>query len=128
MNKAPLWLRWIGISIGALGFIWLPIEDQSLWFATLLSAAVSAWLALRYIYNQTDSPSLKKLSTIGVLSGALVTPMAVILIVFKSGLHSHGFLEFPLSKLVSYLINTIWWSLLGILVSILFYRFGMTKT
>lgn len=116
MNRTPLWLRWMGLLVGGIALIWLPIEDQNIWITNWISAILLSWLATYLVLQQRSSVSFRLKLVIGAIAGLLVTPVSFLLIIFKSGLHAHGFTEFSIHQLLNNLQNSLWWLLLGILV------------
>lgn len=122
MRKIPLWLRWLGIIVGALFLLWLPIEEASLWPANLLAAVASAWLALFFMYRRGLTTRRTYHYWIGMTAGLLVIPFSFLLIFFKSALHAHGFMEFPISLLLKNAQNTPWLIFFGILIPVIYYR------
>ena len=122
MRKTPLWLRWLGILVGALFLLWLPIEEAYLWPANLLAAVACAWLALFLIYRRNLTACRTYHYWIGLTAGSLVIPLSFLLIFFKSALHAHGFMEFPLSLLLKNAQNAPWFIFFGILIPVIYYR------
>lgn len=96
MSRAGL--RWLGAAWLLLFLLWLPFEDTTIRFPVGLALGLGAWLALR---------PRRLWSTLGgVLPAALFTAawlgslpaLALALMLFKGGLHAHGFPDFTLGQ------------------------------
>lgn len=98
---------------GLLFLIWLPIEDVDTRYVVPLAAGLCVWFAIRLLAGSERKLGLARFLFIGTLSGLLISPFAVLLIVFKSGLHAHGFPEFTLEQIVDILRSTPLWVLVG---------------
>lgn len=113
-------IRVSGILLAGLFIVWLPIEDVDTQYIFPLSVGLNIWLAANKIINGNIVPVLIQFTLAGMITGLLVTPMAIILIAFKSGLHAHGFPDFALIQIYELLATTPWWTLIGILVGAVF--------
>ncbi len=118
--RAPLWLRTVSLLIAALFLVWLPIEDVGLSFVVALSAASCAWIGLRLLVTRTAG--LSRHIIVGALAGLAVSPLAIFLMVFKSGLHAHGFPDFAPMQMRSVLNTTPWFILAGSLFGWLYFN------
>ncbi len=97
----PRWLRTAALIIGLAVFIWLPIEDKSETSALALALAIGVWLGLRTLLPL----SVKNCHCIWIryplLSatiGMAVPIFTALLMVFKSGLHGHGFPDYSMAQ------------------------------
>jgi hypothetical protein len=54
----------------------------------------------------------------GLLSGLAVTPLALLLMAFKSGVHGHGLPDFTPNQVTLVLLSTPAWAAAGLLVGL----------
>lgn len=84
-------LRLSAISLGILWLFWLPVEDNGLLnvylFALGISLLMTLWLRRSRLWGSWKPG--KRIVSLGSLAGLLVTPLALLLMAFKSGLHGH---------------------------------------
>lgn len=106
-------LRYAAIFLALLFFIGLPREDVSMGPVTVYAALWAIWLALRVFINQAPSIPIWQRLLYGVLIAGAVPLFAVCLLLFKSGLHAHGFPEYSAQQLITLLWQTPWWALGG---------------
>ncbi len=130
-------LRWAGILWGILFLVWLPFEDLTTTYPVLLAAGLSLWLGARAIYlTPGPSPSLSdeegrvpslvtakrgeavRWFITGLRLGFVVPFIAVFLMVFKGGLHAHGFPDFVPAQISAVLRSAPWWALAGAIIGI----------
>lgn len=118
-NKLPLVLRWWGLLVGVATFFWLPNEDTGLVWLLALSTAWCVWLGgwLRFRLDKFSQPAWGRVLIAG-LGGASVFPVALFLVIFKAGLHQHGFLDFTNSQLRRVLELTPFWGACGVLLGL----------
>lgn len=101
-----------GLLWGLAFLLWLPQEDQTPQ-AALMLAALAAGLGLwRGLAGGTPG---WKWAGWGALAGLGVAPLAVGLILVKSGLHAHGFLDLGPRALLAMLLAGPGWGLGGAL-------------
>jgi len=96
-------LRWGGLVLFGLLLAWLPLEDVHIGAALTLAALFGLWLYGRLI----SEGRLSALAHLGwaALAGAVVPIMALVLMVFKSGLHAHGFSDFSVAQMLGVLAH-----------------------
>lgn len=83
-------VRLLGLGWLAAMLIWLPMEDVDAVWALLLGGTGCLWMAT----NVKMRAKRLGLTWLGALSG-LATPLAAgLLMLFKTGLHAHGFSDF----------------------------------
>ena len=111
-SQKPLLLRAVGIIIGFLCLIWLPFEDTSTFFTVGLAAGISAWLAVR-ISLQSKAQLIRHI-LIGITAGVAVTPITLILMAIKGGLHDHDFADFLPLQVHQVLAEFPFWILGGL--------------
>lgn len=100
-SPTPLWLRGAGLLLGAILLFWLPIEDTSTRTPMLLATLVVILLAAYQIQRFAASPCRQlwvRHTLLGGLGGVGIPVLAAGLMILKSGIHSHGFPDYPLSQ------------------------------
>ena len=107
------WLRGLGLLWGVLLLFWLPIEDVDTRYIMPLAAGLGVLLAIKILTGYKHEPSFTRFVIIGTLSGLVIPLIAVFLIVFKGGLHAHGFSEFTPGQILDILIGIPLWGLIG---------------
>jgi hypothetical protein len=119
-GKTPAWLRISALLLGVWLLLWLPIEDQNEILVLLSAAAVNAWLALRYLARRSIpfGKGLLMPTLLGLLAGLLVTPTALFLMAFKTGIHGHGSPDFTGEQILAVIYGTPIWGVAGLLVGL----------
>lgn len=118
-RKTPGWLRLAALLLGVFLLLWLPVEDTNEIQVLVASAAVSAWLALRYLVRLPGSAkSLGKHILVGMLAGFAVTPLALFLMAFKTGLHGHESPDFTAEQIYFVISRTPVWGFAGLLLGL----------
>jgi len=108
-------LRLLAILLGVLLLIWLPFEDLSENWAVLFAIAI-ACLAYSYLLIRVHHKNRIIYPLAGFLAGLAVTPMAIALMAFKSGVHSHGFPDFTPGHVLNVIRMTPVWGIAGLLI------------
>ena len=121
-KEFPLSLRWAWLFWVAFFFFWQRTEDVDLIIVTLLGLSASGLILFSFTATKEFAQTLPAYLLSGLTAGLLVTPLILILIVFKSSLHAHGFFELPSGQITDILINSFYWLFIGPLVSYLIYR------
>ena len=88
-------LRWLALALALSLLGWLPFEDTSLQLIFAFSWAIvllAAWGVLKRQFPR-NVPWWAWLAA-GLLAGAAVTPLALLLMAVKTGLHGHGAPDF----------------------------------
>ena len=118
--SVPQWLRLAGLLIIVGLFIWIPFEDQDSKWVLVMSAVISAWLAVRLLLNIVVSDWQKVMwhSLIGGLAGLAIAPLAFLLMLFKSGLHGHAVADFTVDQFQSVFGVTPFLLLSGLLIGL----------
>jgi len=118
MSGRHRWLRISAISLGILWIFWLPVEDDSL-LAVYLFAIVSSTLSVFRVERSHLLKSWKpgfRMVSLGCLAGTLVTPVALLLMAFKSGLHGHNTSDYAPNQILAVIRSfPIWFAGGGIL-------------
>ncbi len=117
--KALRRLRILALFLGAAIFVWLPFEDLTprgyFVFAALICSLSAAWLAFRCRWSTTRAVTALLL---GGFAGLAVAPLAVALMVLKSGLHAHPTPDFTLQQVWAVLRLAPVWGMAGLLASL----------
>ena len=111
-------LRWSGlIWIGGV-FLWLPFEDAGTGWALLLAGVGAAWAAAWFLARPKlkDNHNARRLPLAGLLAGLAVTPLAILLMAVKSGVHGHLSADFSITQILGVLVSTPFWALAGLFV------------
>jgi hypothetical protein len=127
--RAAARLRVTALFLGACILLWLPFEDTRITWPLGFGIAITAWCAVflvnRYLASITAKhPQVRPLallarfSLVGLLAGLAVSPLTLFLMVFKTGLHGHGFPDFTFDQLLSVLRRTPVFGLSGLLLSL----------
>lgn len=129
MNK-KIFLKqnWLRISVFTLGIgllFWLPIEDVSENSVFIISTAICSLFAYLTLPKKNIKPngnltipSIGHFFLMGLLAGLAVSPVAVFLMIFKNGLHSHGSPDFTNAQIYTALRRTPVWTLSGSLIGL----------
>jgi hypothetical protein len=115
--------------LGICIMLWLPFEDTHTKWAVGFGAAIAVWFAARkvtriwftHIALSARSSSIQvfaRCSLAGLLAGLAVTPLAFFLMVFKTGLHSHGIPDFTYEQAVEVLHRTPFLALSGLFLGL----------
>jgi hypothetical protein len=118
-RKTLNWLRLAALLLGVLLLLWLPVEDTDEVHVLVASAAVSAWLALRYLVSLPGpAKRLGRHILVGTLAGLAVTPLALFLMAFKTGLHGHESPDFTAEQIYFVIYRTPIWGFAGLLLGL----------
>lgn len=113
-------LRISALILGAGLLVWLPFEDSSLAWIIIFSLAICT-LGVAYALIKLH-PGGKKawlyLPLTGIAAGAAMTPVALSLMAFKSGVHGHGAADFTPAQVTSILQRTPIWAAGGLLIGL----------
>lgn len=102
--------------MGVVSLFWLQVEDLESKYVVGLSALWCAWFAVWFLLNPARKPRLRAFAGTGLLSGLAVAPFAILLVLFKGGIHAHGFLDLTNDQIIRVLRSTPLWGLLGLLI------------
>jgi hypothetical protein len=104
--------------LGALLLFWLPVEDRNERTAQLLGILLCLVLALYLIFRNSEHPCkriFRRYLVIGTLAGTGVSILTLSLMIFKGGLHGHGFPDYTITQFANVFRLTPVWALLGTL-------------
>ena len=119
-SAIPLRMRLTAILLGMVFLFWLPFEDSSPTAALLLALAISAWGGA-YILAKAQKPLQRVLFRAvlaGTLAGIAITPLALFLMAFKAGLHSHQTPDFTPDQIISVIYRGPIWLVGGFLIGL----------
>lgn len=118
-------LRWVvrlaWAIAGLAWFIWLGYEDRSLGTVMGLSAIVCVALCLTWVAKWRGRRQAERRRWLlesmgfGLLTGGMVAPVAVLLILIKISLHAHGTPDFTTGDIAEVIHRLPVWALAGIL-------------
>lgn len=121
-DRLPLrvWLRISALILGIALIVWLPIEDVNLNQVLFFANAICAWWAVRFLLDiSPQNPALLwRHVLIGLVAGLAVSPVALFLMAFKSGLHGHGIPDFSAGQILSILARSPVWIVAGLLLGL----------
>ncbi len=119
-TPAPTWLKASAIGVGVLILLWLPREDTHTNYVLLFALCISALLALHATLRRpAPRQPIAHASIIGLLAGTAITPLALIIIAAKTGLHSHaGVPDFTTQQIIAMLHMTPYFAAGGLLVGV----------
>jgi len=111
-----LWLRLLSIAVGIFTLFWLPIEDSSETTVIIIAVLIVCIFSLNIINKGkfNEKPILHAI--IGAISGALIIPLSLFLVAFKTSLHQHGIPEFSIEQIIFMLHKIPYFVLAGLLI------------
>lgn len=113
-------VRIAALILGAGLLVWLPFEDSGLAWIIIFSLAICALAAVYALIKLR--PDQKKvwlyLPLTGIAAGVTMTPVALSLMAFKSGVHGHGAADFSPAQVTSILQRTPLWAAGGLLIGL----------
>jgi hypothetical protein len=112
-------LRLLSILAGVLLLGWLPFEDGRLTWV-LVFAGVLCALGAGFVLINKKAPEIRTRDILlaGLLAGLMITPVALFLMAFKSGIHDHGTPDFTLSQAFWVILRTPFWTAAGVLIGL----------
>lgn len=88
--------RYFAITTGILVLVWLSIENDSLFLLTIISALITT-LGMIVLLSRSSWPFLDRwyaYPLAGAVTGLLIIPAALVLVLVKIGLHNHPLPDF----------------------------------
>ncbi len=111
------WHRWLAIAVAVALLLWLPVEDVGSTSVLIISVSVCLMGAIWFLKERPPQRAILFRSiAVGFVAGLAVSPVAVLLIAFKAGLHGHGVPDFSFAQVVEILGRTPFWVLSGALL------------
>lgn len=109
-----------GLLILVLLLAWLPIEDLHEGWVIAYAAIVCAWGATRHLGGLEAAQRLHwtRYVLVGGLAGMLLTPAALMLMLFKNGLHAHSAPDFSAYQMARVIELTPAWVAAGMLIGL----------
>jgi hypothetical protein len=119
-NKTHAWLTLSAFALGILMFFWLPVEDTDEKWVLAFAAAVNTWFVAHHLVNLPPAAqkSLPRHILGGMLAGLAITPVALFLMAFKTGMHGHGMPDFSAEQILSVVSRTPIWGSAGLLLGL----------
>lgn len=118
--KYRRWLRPTAIMLGVGMLVWLPFEESHenwvVFFAVSIAALFAAAALLRWAGPGSRPWLIYPLIT--GAAGALVTPLALLLMAVKSGIHGHSAPDYTSTQVSSVLLRTPLWLVSGLLIGL----------
>jgi hypothetical protein len=117
------WFRLGLVGLVVLWFVWIGIEDTGLFTvllmaaALLIAAAVAVYMRQNERLPQSGKQRFAAILLIGLASGTLITPTAVLLMAIKISLHNHAVPDFTRRDITAVLESTPAWVLGALLLS-----------
>ena len=118
-------LRWVvrlvWVVVAPVWFVWIAVEDRRLGPVLLLAALVSSAFAITGLARWRSGRLvgrrrwLVESTGVGLIAGAMVAPIAILLILIKISIHAHGTPDFSLTDIGSVLEREPVWMLAGML-------------
>jgi cell division protein FtsW (lipid II flippase) len=115
--------RWriLSLVLGFLLFIWLPVEDNNASLVTIFAIAICGLAVVRFLLSMRIQQGSKRWLVYpfsGMISGAAITLVTLLLMAFKSGLHGHGSPDFTPGQVITVLQLTPLWIAAGFLIGL----------
>jgi hypothetical protein len=114
-----LWIRAAYFISGVVLLFWLSVEDTTLQTPLMMATWVAGLFTLHLWVRFRTSPCQniwRRYPLAGSLIGAFIPITAVLMTIFKSGLHAHGFFEFTIPQLANVLRLTVPLTITGLLL------------
>jgi uncharacterized membrane protein YedE/YeeE len=113
-------VRFFAILLGIALLFWVPLEDASENLAILFAYFISSWLvgALLIRYKNPTRLTIIIIIFAGILTGATITPLILLLMVLKVGLHAHLVPDYSFDQFITVINRTPIWFISGFLTGI----------
>jgi hypothetical protein len=109
--------RFLAILLGIALLFWIPFEDSSENPAILFAYFISTWFVITLL-TRYKNPSLLTIINVvfaGILTGATITPLILLLMVLKIGLHAHPIPDYSYEQFISIINRIPIWFISGFL-------------
>jgi hypothetical protein len=119
-TRTPRWLRIYGLLLLLVVLLWIPIEDVTEGVAILLAAALTSWGVAYYFLLPTGTSVSRWLryAGAGAFAGLALTPLTIILMILKTGLHLHDGPDFTPYQMARVVEWTPLWISAGLLIGL----------
>jgi hypothetical protein len=113
-------VRFFPILLGLSIFIWLSLENSNENIPVLLALIISSWIAIKNYVRRSKYFSLNFFYILltGTLIGAAITPIALLLMAIKTGLHAHPMPDFSYAQIDLVIRRTPLWIIGGFTISL----------
>ncbi|MFO7625131.1 MAG: hypothetical protein R6V73_12335 [Anaerolineales bacterium] len=100
--------------------LWLPVEDTNEKWPLVFAATVNAWTGTHHLVRLSPAKqnSLSRHLLVGAVAGVAVTPIAIFLMAFKTGMHGHGTPDFTAEQILSVIHRTPIWGIAGLFLGL----------
>lgn len=116
-SKAPsiqnIRLGWLGLVVTGGIIIWLRLEDVGGKHALLLGFGLSIWGWVLAAVKRGVVWRASAYAVLGTLIGFFTPFMAILIIVFKGGIHGHGYLDLSIYEIRDILRSAPSWGIVG---------------
>lgn len=112
-NIQNIRLGWFGLSIAGGFIFWLRIEDIGGKYALILGAGISIWSWSQVWLKRGINWRTPSYGIIGALIGFSTPFVAILIIIFKGGIHGHGFLDLSIIEIRDILQSAPSWGVFG---------------
>jgi hypothetical protein len=114
-------LRFIALVIAVIFFIWLPREDDNTLWVVFFALSLSAWIAARFLLKirASQKPRVLVYGFVGLLAGLLISPLALMVVAIKNGIHSHEFPDFSLAQIWEIVSLTPYYLAAGLIIGLI---------
>jgi hypothetical protein len=113
-------LRLVALAIGVGVILWLPFEDTGVNGVLAFSVLICGWWAARSLLNApiSEGSLIRRHVFFAALAGLGVSPLALLLMALKTGLHSHPSPDYSPEQLGAVLVSTPVWVLASVLLGV----------
>jgi hypothetical protein len=117
-------LRWLSLGYGGVLFVWLALEDVSVWPVTLIGSGLAVLICLLWALNKIGGQRLAVrwvpplFASLGLVMGLGSSILVVALMFFKNARHSHIFPDYPPAMMLAMLQRAPLWAAAGGLVGL----------
>jgi len=114
-----LWPRYLAIGMGVVILLWLPFEDENEKATIIIALGICALSLIQFLISRSSRSFKNILLHIlaGGLAGAAITPVAMLLIAIKAGLHDHNFSEYSIHQITTIIEATPYFIAGGLLIT-----------
>ena len=114
--------RWPGFLWLTFFLLWLPLEDTKTIIPIILATYLILWIIIAKFILARESWKISYFAILGVVGTSLLPIVASFLMLFKSGVHSHGFSEYSPNQFVALLSAIPFAAVSGLIMGIVTYR------
>lgn len=121
--KLSRWFRITLVIASLLWFFWLGIEDPGtitvLILAAVILTPIAIWSFNRYIapWPRSGARRFAAILILGLLSGIVIAPLAILLMAVKTSLHNHVVPDFTRADVIEVIDSAPAWTLGALLLA-----------